>query len=75
MIPASFSQERLWLFDQQYPRSSAYNIPAAVRITGALDVPALEQTIHGVVDRHEVLRTTFEAVDGRPTQVIARRGR
>ena len=74
VIPASFSQERLWLFDQLQPGSSAYNVPAAVRVTGPLDVPALEQTIHGVVDRHEVLRTTFEAVDGRPVQVIARRG-
>jgi amino acid adenylation domain-containing protein len=74
VIPASFSQERLWLFDQLQPGSSAYNVPAAVRITGALDVPALEQAIHAVVDRHEALRTTFDSVDGRPVQVIAERG-
>ena len=69
VIPASFSQERLWLFDQLQPGSSAYNVPAAVRVTGALDVVALEQTIHAVVDRHEVLRTTFGSVEGRPVQV------
>jgi amino acid adenylation domain-containing protein len=71
VIPASFSQERLWLFDQRHPGSSAYNIPHAVRITGALAVPAIEQTIEGVVDRHEVLRTNFDTADGRPVQVIA----
>ncbi len=74
VIPASFSQERLWLFDQRYPHSSAYNIPVPVRLNGRLAVPALEQTIHGVVDRHEVLRTTFKDVDGRPAQIIAPRG-
>jgi amino acid adenylation domain-containing protein len=72
-IPASFSQERLWLFDQLQPGSSAYNVPAAIRVAGPLDVHALEQAIHAVVDRHEVLRTTFDSVDGRPVQVIAER--
>ena len=71
VIPASFSQERLWLFDQLQPGNSAYNVPAAVQIGGALDVAALEQTIAAVVSRHEVLRTTFSSVDGRPVQVIA----
>jgi amino acid adenylation domain-containing protein len=71
VIPASFSQERLWLFDQLQPGNSAYNVPAAVQIGGALDVAALEQTIAAVVGRHEVLRTTFSSIDGRPVQVIA----
>jgi amino acid adenylation domain-containing protein len=71
VIPASFSQARLWLFDQLQPGNSAYNVPAAVQIGGALDVAALEQTIAAVVSRHEVFRTTFSAVDGRPVQVIA----
>jgi amino acid adenylation domain-containing protein len=71
VIPASFSQERLWLFDQLQPGVSAYNVPVAVGVRGAFDVVALEQTIEAMVDRHEVLRTTFDSVDGRPVQVIA----
>jgi amino acid adenylation domain-containing protein len=69
-VPASFSQERLWLFDQLQPGNSAYNVPAAVRIGGVLDVAALEQTFTAVVNRHDVLRTTFSSIDGRPVQVI-----
>ena len=72
VIPASFSQERLWLFDQLQPGNSAYNVPAAVQIRGSLDAAALEQTIAAVVSRHEVLRTSFSSMDGRPVQVIAR---
>ncbi len=71
VIPASFSQERLWLFDQLQPGNSAYNVPAAVQIHGSLDVAALEQAIAAVVSRHEVLRTSFSSIDGRPVQVIA----
>ncbi|RMF31802.1 MAG: amino acid adenylation domain-containing protein, partial [Chloroflexi bacterium] len=70
-IPLSFSQQRLWFLDQLEPNSPLYNIPDAVRITGPLDVGVLEQSLNEIVRRHEVLRTTFAAVDGRPIQVIA----
>jgi aspartate racemase len=53
------------------PGLSAYNIPAAVRLKGPLNLAALEQSLNEVVKRHESLRTTFGKVDGRPTQVIA----
>src|SRR6185436_17872664 len=43
----------------------------AVRLSGRLDVDALEQSFREVVRRHEVLRTTFKTVDGQPVQVIA----
>ncbi|HET9394592.1 MAG TPA: condensation domain-containing protein, partial [Nitrospiraceae bacterium] len=52
------------------PGNSFYNIPAAVRLRGVLDVEALERTLDEVVRRHEALRTTFVAVDGKPRQVI-----
>jgi thioesterase domain-containing protein/acyl carrier protein len=70
-IPLSFPQERLWFLEQIEPdRSSAYNIPLALRIQGALNVSALEQSLNEILQRHEALRTTFSSVAGKPVQVI-----
>jgi amino acid adenylation domain-containing protein len=70
-LPLSFGQQRLWFLDQLEPGSPFYNIPEATRLTGKLDVALLEKAFNEVVRRHEVLRTTFETVDGKPRQVIA----
>lgn len=69
-LPLSFAQEWLWLIHQVNPDSAAYNLPAAVRLKGALEVRALERSISEVVRRHEILRTRFAEGDGRATQVI-----
>jgi len=61
--PASYAQERLWFVDMLERNSSAYNVPLAVRLRGELDRGALEQSFNRVVQRHEILRTTF-ALDG-----------
>ena len=70
-FPLSFAQQRLWFLDQFEPGSPFYNIPAAVRLTGPLNVAALEHSLNEIVRRHEVLRATFVAVKGQPVQVIA----
>ncbi|HEV2146952.1 MAG TPA: amino acid adenylation domain-containing protein, partial [Longimicrobiaceae bacterium] len=58
-LPASYAQQRLWVVDRLEPGSAAYNMPFALRLTGALDVEALERTLAEVVRRHETLRTRF----------------
>ncbi|MBV9789285.1 MAG: amino acid adenylation domain-containing protein, partial [Chloroflexi bacterium] len=70
-FPLSFAQQRLWFIDQFTPASAAYNLLSALRLTGPLNVPALEQALNAIVQRHESLRTTFSEVDGQPAQVIA----
>src|SRR6185503_15776090 len=69
--PLSFAQQRLWFLHLLDPQSSAYNMPFALRLVGQLDIPALERTLNEIVRRHEVLRTTFDALDGEPVQLIA----
>ena len=66
----SYSQERLWFLHQLVPDSAVYNVPAAVRLAGPLDVGALERSLAEVVARHEVLRTTFERHKEGPVPVV-----
>ena len=70
VLPLSFAQQRLWVVYQLEPTSAAYNVPAALRLRGELDVPRLHAALIAVVQRHEVLRTTFDQIDGKPAQVI-----
>src|ERR1700751_4438227 len=71
VFPLSFAQRRLWFLYQLDPQSAAYNMPFALRLTGKLDVAALERTLNEIVRRHEVLRTTFETLEEEPVQLIA----
>jgi len=68
--PLSFDQERLWFLYTLNPRDTAYNIDTASRIRGRLDFAALEQAFQEIPKRHEIWRTAFPAVDGRPVQVV-----
>ncbi|HEY9404511.1 MAG TPA: condensation domain-containing protein, partial [Pyrinomonadaceae bacterium] len=69
-FPASYAQRRLWLLDQLDPGAPPYNVPTATRLSGHLDVTALERALAEVVRRHESLRTTFAARAGEPVQRI-----
>ncbi len=69
--PTSFAQEMLWLVDQITPDGSAYNVPRALWLGGALDEPALGRALDAIVARHEVLRTTITSVDGSAVQIIS----
>ena len=69
--PVSSAQQRLWFIDQLDPGTPAFNIPAAVRLLGSLDVKVLERCFDEIIKRHESLRTSFAADDGLPLQFIA----
>ncbi|ARU62659.1 hypothetical protein CBW65_18025 [Tumebacillus avium] len=71
VIPLSYAQQRLWFLDQLTPGSNAYNMPAALKLHGALDVEAVCRSFNEIVHRHESLRTTFHEVEEQAVQVIA----
>ena len=68
--PLSFSQERMWFLNRLAPESAAYNVPVSLRIRGPLNVDALVAALRDVVRRHEILRTVFPVIDGRPVQRV-----
>ena len=70
-LPLSFPQQRIWLLHQLADRKQVYNIPCIWRLQGALDVPALEDSLNRVVARHESLRTRIVDRDGELVQVVA----
>ncbi|HCX29870.1 MAG TPA: hypothetical protein DHU55_08910, partial [Blastocatellia bacterium] len=68
--PASFSQQRLWFLHQLELNDPSYNVPRAIRLTGALDVAALGRALAEIVQRHDVFRTHFVNVDGLLQQIV-----
>jgi acyl carrier protein len=71
VVPLTKIQEHLWALDRLLPSAPFSNMPYAARLTGPLNVSALEQSINTIVTRHETLRTTFTTSAGQPVQVIA----
>ncbi len=69
--PLSFAQQRMWFLRQLEPESCALNVPFGLRISGKLDVTALQGSLNDLVARHEALRTTCAMKDGVPVQMIA----
>ncbi|HEV2149199.1 MAG TPA: non-ribosomal peptide synthase/polyketide synthase [Longimicrobiaceae bacterium] len=69
-LPLSFAQQRLWVIHQIDPDDSAYHVPAALSLRGALDTRALRRSLTELVRRHETLRTVFAETAGEPVQVV-----
>jgi amino acid adenylation domain-containing protein len=68
--PLSFTQQRLWFLDRLEP-DNPFNISIAIKLQGELDLAALQQALDTIVERHQVLRTTFAEVNEAPIQVVA----
>ncbi|HMS75862.1 non-ribosomal peptide synthetase [Gordonia sp. (in: high G+C Gram-positive bacteria)] len=73
-IPLSFAQARMWFINQYDTTQSTYNVPAVLRLTGNLDVDALERALIDLVDRQQILRTVFPTIEGVPGQQICEVG-
>lgn len=71
VFKASFAQQRLWFLDKLFSNNCFYNISTALRLTGSLNVSALEKAFNEIVRRHEVLRTNFRMIEGQLMQVIS----
>jgi amino acid adenylation domain-containing protein/non-ribosomal peptide synthase protein (TIGR01720 family) len=69
-LPLSFAQERMLFAAEFDPESTEYNSGGALRLTGPLQVDALQAALDALVARHESLRTTFDTVDGMAVQVV-----
>jgi amino acid adenylation domain-containing protein len=70
--PLSYGQELMWLLDQLSPEgSTAYNSIWTGRLSGPLNLGALLQAVNTIMERHQILRTVYAAVDSVPVQRVA----
>lgn len=75
VLPASFAQRRLWMLHQLDPASTAYNMPLALWLDGALNHGRLLAALQRIAERHETLRTRFGVETGEPVQLVAETAR
>ena len=68
----SRAQERFWQLQRLTPESTVYNLPGAFRLTGPLDVPLLHGALQRIVDRHDILRSSFREEAGETRVSIAK---
>jgi amino acid adenylation domain-containing protein len=68
-VPLTDQQRQLWLADQLAPGSARYNLAAAIRLSGRLDVPALAAAFDDLVARHDLLAARCATAGGEPVLV------
>jgi acyl-CoA synthetase (AMP-forming)/AMP-acid ligase II len=69
--PASVAQEHLWRLQAALPDLPFFNVLHVLQVRGPVKTAVLQASLEEIARRHEILRTTFDVVDGRPVQVIA----
>ena len=72
-FPCSASQQRCWFIQALNPDSTILNIALRWEIKGAFSASTIEQAFQTIIDRHEILRTSFIEKDGDPMQTVAER--
>jgi amino acid adenylation domain-containing protein len=71
VFPVTSAQQRLLFLNQLDPQNTSYNVPWSIRITGDLNAEALERSLNEIVRRHEILRTTYDVVEGHSVQIVS----
>jgi len=66
----SHALKRMWIMDQLDEGTATYNMPSAYVLKGALNKTALEKAFYTLVERHEILRSTFKLIEGEPRQQV-----
>ncbi len=69
-VALSFSQQRLWFLNRLMGPNAVYNMPLALRFRGAVNEDALVRSLLEIVNRHQTLRTRFEAFEDSAVQII-----
>ncbi|MCO7224320.1 non-ribosomal peptide synthetase [Pleionea sp. CnH1-48] len=59
--PLSYSQQRLWFIDNMEEGTPEYNMPFALQVSGTFDIKAAEQALNKIIQRHEILRTSYHS--------------
>ena len=73
VMPATQGQVRFWSLDQLDPGNPGLNMPLMWQFTGPLDIRLLQAAFQSCLERHEMLRTTFDIAEGRLSQIIQAR--
>ncbi len=71
VAPLSYNQQSLWLLNQLMEGAPIYHTPTAAKLTGTLDVAALQSALKTIFARHDALRTVFKIDDGTPVQLVS----
>ncbi|WP_405497566.1 condensation domain-containing protein [Streptomyces sp. NBC_00096] len=69
-MPLTPGQQRMWFTEQLRPADPAHVIQRAVRLRGALDVPALRQAFGLLLRRHDALRTGYRSTPAGVEQTV-----
>jgi len=69
-LPLSYPQRQIWLHEQIKDSGHIYHLPFSIRMRGSLETVALESAFTAVLERHEILRTTFTLEGDEPVQII-----
>lgn len=60
----------MYILNQLGQANTSYNVPAVLLLEGEVDKDRLENAIQQLINRHEILRTSFDLIDGEVVQTV-----